>query len=92
MTLFWRGLLNSVTLTKIKLPWITSNYKTMQRLKAKKRSQSPPPPLIPHFNFGYLFITNMSQKIVCYYKRRVWNTVESTDIKIFHPCDQRRCS
>ena len=59
-TLFWRGLLNSVTLTKIKLPWITSNYKTMQRLKAKKRSQSPP--LIPHFNFGYLFITNMSQK------------------------------
>ena len=35
----------------------------MQRLKAKKRSQSPPPlPLIPHFNFGYLFITNTSQK------------------------------
>ena len=35
--------MNSVTLTKIKLPWITSNYKTMQRLKAKKRFQSPPP-------------------------------------------------
>ena len=60
----------------------------MQRLKAKKRFQSPPPPT-PPFNFGYLFITNMSQKIVCYYKRRVWNTAESTNIKIFHPCGSK---
>ena len=27
----------------------------------------------------------MSQKIVCYYARRVWDTVESTNIKIFLP-------
>ena len=93
-TLFWRGLLNSVTLTKIKLPWITSNYKTMQRLKAKKRSQSPPLPS-PSYPILILDISSLQtrlKKIVCYYKRRVWNTVKSTNIKIFHPCDQRCCS
>ena len=91
-TLFWRGLLNSVTLTKIKLPWITSNYKTMQRLKAKKRSQSPPPPSYPILILDISSLQTCLKKIACYYKRRVWNTVESTNIKIFHPCDQRCCS
>ena len=79
------------------LPWQKSSYlglpvitKLCKDSKLKK-GFSPPPPT-PPFNFGYLFITNMSQKIVCYYKRRVWNTAESTNIKIFHPCDQRCCS
>ena len=89
--LLWRGLLNSVTLTKIKLPWITSNYQTMHWIKAKRKVSAPPPPT-PPFNFGYHFNINMSQKIVCYYRRRVWDTVESTNIKIFYPCDQRCCS
>ena len=69
------------------LSWQKSSYlglpvitKLCIESKLKERSQLP---ATPPFNFGYHFNINMSQKIVCYYTRRVWDTVESTNIKTF---------
>lgn len=69
------------------LSWQKSSYlglpvitKLCIESKLKERSQPPPTPSLQY--------VNMSQKIVCYYTRRVWDTIESTNIKIFYPCDQ----